>query len=138
MNPSIWRGGTLGSATDCIVAAVVGSLADIYLAGDIAYVGGGFRKGRLHSVVEPASYALPVLFGPEWEDSSDAAAMVKSGGGIPLPRRRAHCALAQLLSSSLGERGNRDRVGRRARATLAQGAAQRTATDLLSLMAERA
>jgi len=138
MNPSIWRGGTLGSATDCIVAAVVGSLADIYLAGDIAYVGGGFRKGRLHSVVEPASYALPVLFGPDWEDSSDAAAMVKSGGGIPLPRRQAHCAMAQLLSSSLGERGNRDRVGWRARATLAQGAAQRTAADLLSLMAERA
>jgi 3-deoxy-D-manno-octulosonic-acid transferase len=59
----------------------VGGLATLYAAGTIAYVGGGFGTSGLHSVLEPAACALPVLFGPAWHASREA--------GLLLARRAA-------------------------------------------------
>ncbi|HEU4525923.1 MAG TPA: glycosyltransferase N-terminal domain-containing protein, partial [Gemmatimonadales bacterium] len=47
----------------------VGVLASFYGAGTMAYVGGGFGRAGLHSVLEPAAWGLPVSFGPRWEES---------------------------------------------------------------------
>ncbi len=60
----------------------VGVLADLYAAGDIAYVGGGFHSAGLHSVVEPAALALPVLFGARIDKSAEAGGLVHAGGGF--------------------------------------------------------
>jgi hypothetical protein len=59
----------------------VGALATLYAAGAIAYVGGGFGTVGLHSVLEPAACARPVLFGPAWHASREA--------GLLLARRAA-------------------------------------------------
>ena len=59
----------------------VGALATLYAAGAIAYVGGGFGTSGLHSVLEPAACARPVLFGPAWHASREA--------GLLLARRAA-------------------------------------------------
>jgi len=48
----------------------------MYRAGEIAYVGGGFGNAGLHSVLEPAACGLPVLFGPRWRESRDAAVLM--------------------------------------------------------------
>ena len=58
-----------------------GVLGDLYAIGDCAYVGGGFHAAGLHSVLEPAAFGLPVLFGPRYQNSRDAALLLQSGGG---------------------------------------------------------
>lgn len=54
----------------------VGGLSTLYAAGEIAYVGGGFGTAGLHSVLEPAACARPVLFGPAWRSSRDAGLLL--------------------------------------------------------------
>ncbi len=131
---AVWRGGALKSGIDCVVVATVGMLADLYLVADVAYVGGGFRKGHLHSVIEPASHAVPVVFGPEYAAFPDAVELVRSGGGASLPRRPGRGEVDQALGSLLRDHERRVEMGLRARATLSQGAARATARALMRLM----
>jgi len=71
-----------GSAAgaDAVVVERVGVLAQLYTAADVAYVGGGFGRKGLHSVLEPAAAAVPVVFGPRHARSAAAAALVGVGG----------------------------------------------------------
>jgi 3-deoxy-D-manno-octulosonic-acid transferase len=55
----------------------VGALATLYGAGTMAYVGGGFGRAGLHSVLEPAAWGVPVAFGPRWRQSRDAALLLE-------------------------------------------------------------
>jgi 3-deoxy-D-manno-octulosonic-acid transferase len=64
----------------------VGVLAALYGAGTMAYVGGGFGRAGLHSVLEPAAWGVPVAFGPRWRESRDAGLLLEAGGGAALTR----------------------------------------------------
>ena len=66
---------------DVVIIDRIGVLGDIYALADIAYVGGGFHAAGLHSVLEPAAFGTPVLFGPRNESSRDAALLSQRGGG---------------------------------------------------------
>jgi 3-deoxy-D-manno-octulosonic-acid transferase len=66
---------------DVIVIDRVGVLGEIYSVADIAFVGGGFHSAGLHSVLEPAAFGTPVLFGSRFENSRDAALLAQRGGG---------------------------------------------------------
>jgi 3-deoxy-D-manno-octulosonic-acid transferase len=67
---------------DVIIVDRMGILGDLYALADVAYVGGGFHRAGLHSVLEPAAFGSPVLFGPQNQKSSDAAALSRAGGGF--------------------------------------------------------
>ena len=67
--------------TEVIVVDRMGILGDLYSNGHAAYVGGGFHGAGLHSVLEPAAFGLPVLFGPRNEASPDAQPLAAAGGG---------------------------------------------------------
>jgi len=67
---------------DVLIVDKIGILAKIYRFGSIAYVGGGFSKNGLHSVIEPAVYGLPVVFGPNLEKSPEAQEMNLLNCGI--------------------------------------------------------
>jgi 3-deoxy-D-manno-octulosonic-acid transferase len=69
-----------GSA-DVVVVDRLGVLGELYVLADIAFVGGGFHAAGLHSVLEPAAFGAPVLFGPKHENSRDAALLAQRGGG---------------------------------------------------------
>src|SRR3989449_11475400 len=56
-----------------IVLDRVGILADLYALADVACVGGGYHRAGLHSVLEPAAFGVPVVIGPHWQMSRDAA-----------------------------------------------------------------
>ena len=58
----------------------VGILAEIYAAGQAAFVGGAFGPG-VHNVLEAAAHGLPVLFGPRMHNSAEALEMVQKGIG---------------------------------------------------------
>ena len=68
-----------------IVVDRVGVLADLYGLGDAAFVGGGYHGAGLHSVLEPAVFGVPVLFGPSWQMSRDAGVLLERGGAVALP-----------------------------------------------------
>ncbi|WP_026999180.1 3-deoxy-D-manno-octulosonic acid transferase [Eisenibacter elegans] len=66
------------AAADCLLIDNVGKLAALYQYADIAYVGGAFRTG-LHNILEPAVFAIPVLFGKKYRRYSEAVALVGLG-----------------------------------------------------------
>jgi 3-deoxy-D-manno-octulosonic-acid transferase len=72
-----------GSTTaDLVIVDSVGVLARLYARATIAYVGGGFHGAGLHSVLEPAAFGVPVLFGPRHSGSRDAGLLLADGGGF--------------------------------------------------------
>jgi 3-deoxy-D-manno-octulosonic-acid transferase len=120
----------------------VGVLAAIYGAGRMAYVGGGFGRAGLHSVLEPAAWGLPVAFGPRWSESRDAALLLEAGAAAALPDGRpAHAAeaLADLWQGWIGDQSRREGQGRRAGEVVerGRGAARRSADLLVGLTSSR-
>jgi 3-deoxy-D-manno-octulosonic-acid transferase len=82
-----------------VVVDQVGFLAELYSLSHIAIVGGGFDKG-VHSVIEPAVFGLPVLFGPRYHVSQEANLLLEKGGGMIFHDQN---DLLQLLQSLLGD-----------------------------------
>jgi len=70
------------TAADLIIVDSVGVLARLYSRATVAYVGGGFHRAGLHSVLEPAAFGVPVLFGPRHTGSRDAGLLLAAGGGF--------------------------------------------------------
>lgn len=67
---------------DVLIVDKIGLLSHIYSYGSIAYVGGGFSRNGLHSVIEPAVFGLPVVFGPNLDKSPEAQEMNLINCGI--------------------------------------------------------
>ena len=63
-----------GSGVDNKVLIVnsMGMLSRMFAYGDIAFIGGGFQKGGIHNILEPAVFGLPVLFGPVYQKFVEA------------------------------------------------------------------
>jgi 3-deoxy-D-manno-octulosonic-acid transferase len=72
------------SGTDVVIVDRVGVLGELYAIADVAFVGGGFHAAGLHSVLEPAAFGAPVLFGPRFQNSRDAALLAQRHGGAPV------------------------------------------------------
>jgi len=64
-----------------LILDTVGFLAKIYRYGKIAVIGGGFFEG-IHSVLEPAAYNLPILFGPKHQKFNEAFELLNSKGAF--------------------------------------------------------
>ncbi len=61
----------------------IGMLAFLYRYGKIAYIGGGFGKG-IHNTLEPITFGLPVIFGPNYTKFEEAVSLVKEGGAFSI------------------------------------------------------
>jgi len=80
-----------------IVVDRVGILADLYALADVAFVGGGYHRAGLHSVLEPAVFGVPVAVGPHWQMSRDATLLLQRGGAIALASDGRHALHSQWL-----------------------------------------
>ncbi len=58
----------------------IGLLTKIYSYAHVAYVGGGFGQPGVHNVLEPATFGVPVIIGPNYSHFAEAVALVHSGG----------------------------------------------------------
>ncbi|PKP13669.1 MAG: 3-deoxy-D-manno-octulosonic acid transferase [Bacteroidetes bacterium HGW-Bacteroidetes-3] len=56
----------------------VGILIKIYSYADVAYVGGGYTKTGVHNVLEPATFGIPILIGPNYHKFNEAVDLVKN------------------------------------------------------------
>ncbi len=82
-----------------IIVDSVGVLMALYQYADVAYVGGSFKQG-VHNVLEPAVYGLPVIFGPEHENSREALELARREGGIVIhDQAECHKILHAMLTS---------------------------------------
>lgn len=61
----------------------IGLLSSLFQYGDIAYIGGGFGTG-IHNILEPATFGMPVLFGPKYHDFKEALDLVQLGAAFPI------------------------------------------------------
>lgn len=58
----------------------VGILTKIYSRANIAYVGGGYTKSGIHNVLEPATFGVPVVIGPNFKKFKEAQDLVLLNG----------------------------------------------------------
>jgi 3-deoxy-D-manno-octulosonic-acid transferase len=69
--------------TNILILNTIGHLNTAYQYCDFAYVGGGF-SGKLHNILEPAVFGLPVMFGPHHNRFPEAQAFIDNGFGFAL------------------------------------------------------
>lgn len=69
---------------DVFIIDTVGILTKIYSYGTIAYVGGGFGNPGIHNILEPATFGIPIVIGPNYSNFAEAVSLVKLGGCISI------------------------------------------------------
>jgi 3-deoxy-D-manno-octulosonic-acid transferase len=113
------------STADLIIVDRVGVLGDLYALANVAFVGGGFHAAGLHSVVEPAAFGAPVMFGPRWRMSRDASLLLHARGAVATQDAP---TMAEQLREWLASADARRAAGDRAREIVRTGvgAAERT------------
>ncbi|MEO7987831.1 MAG: glycosyltransferase N-terminal domain-containing protein, partial [Gemmatimonadales bacterium] len=119
-----------------LVVDRVGVLATVYGAATLAYVGGGFGRSGLHSVLEPAAWGIPVTFGPHWQQSRDAQLLLESGAAVAVESSE---SLARTWIGWIDDEGGWSVAKRKAREVVERGlgAARRSAELLDELISSR-
>ena len=110
---------------DVVIVDRVGVLGDLYALADVAFVGGAFHAAGLHSVLEPAAFGAPVLFGPRFGGTRDARLLLDADAAVSVEDG---AGLEDALLRWLGTPSERIAAGRAAREVVhaGLGAAQRS------------
>lgn len=69
---------------DVFIINTIGILTKIYSYADIAYVGGGFGNPGVHNILEPATFGIPIIIGPNFSHFAEAIALTNLGGCISI------------------------------------------------------
>lgn len=126
---------TAAGTADVILVDRVGVLGDLYALAGAAYVGGGFHAAGLHSVLEPAAFGVPVIFGPRHHNSRDAALLIECDGGESVSDAP---TLTRALRIVLTEPDTRRSAGEAAKALVGAGlGASARSVDLIEKMLAR-
>lgn len=72
---------------DVFIIDTIGILTKIYSYADIAYVGGGFGHPGVHNILEPATFGIPILIGPNFSHFAEATDLVNLKGCIPIKNK---------------------------------------------------
>ena len=81
---------------DVFIIDTIGILTKIYSYADIAYVGGGFGNPGVHNILEPATFGVPIIIGPNYSHFAEATALVNIEGCISISTQN---ELNETLSS---------------------------------------
>ena len=65
-----------------LIVDTVGLLTKIYSYADIAYVGGGFGNPGIHNILEPATFGIPIVIGPNYSHFAEAVEIIKIDAAI--------------------------------------------------------
>lgn len=83
---------------DVFIIDTIGILTKIYSYADIAYVGGGFGNPGIHNILEPATYGVPIVIGPNYSNFAEATALVNLEGCISVSNKKElEAALISLI-----------------------------------------
>jgi 3-deoxy-D-manno-octulosonic-acid transferase len=82
----------------------IGILTKIYSYADIAYVGGGFGNPGVHNILEPATFGIPIVIGPNYSHFAEATALVGLEGCISVKNQSELNEAFDLLLQNEDER----------------------------------
>lgn len=110
-----------------ILFDVLGLLAHAYRAADFAYVGGALHN-RVHNVLEPAYFGLPLLTGPKITHAPEAVELNHRGGLFIIRTKKEVLEILQLTS----DRKEAIRFSNRQFVETGRGAAERIYWEISS------
>ena len=64
------------TAAHVLIIDSIGILSQVYAYADVAYVGGGFGAG-IHNILEPATYGIPIVMGPNYQKFQEAKDLIQ-------------------------------------------------------------
>ena len=82
---------------DVFIIDVVGILTKIYSYADIAYVGGGYGNPGVHNILEPATFGVPIIIGPNFSHFAEATALVYMGGCVSISDKESLFDILEIL-----------------------------------------
>lgn len=89
----------------------VGILTKIYSYADITYVGGGYTKSGVHNVLEPATFGVPIVIGPNYNKFNEAIELVNEEACFTIDNSK---KLSVLLRKFFNEKQKRFTAGNKA------------------------
>ncbi len=92
------------SNSNVFIIDTIGILTKIYSYADIAYVGGGFGNPGVHNILEPATFGVPVVIGPNYSHFAEATALVNMEGCISIQNQTQLNEAFDLLLQNEDER----------------------------------
>ena len=92
------------SNSNVFIIDTIGILTKIYSYADIAYVGGGFGNPGVHNILEPATFGVPVVIGPNYSHFAEATALVNMEGCISIQNQNQLNEAFDLLLHNEDER----------------------------------
>lgn len=85
---------------DVFIINTIGLLTKIYSYADIAYVGGGFGNPGVHNILEPATFGIPIVIGPNFTHFAEAIALVNMEGCVSISsQNQLNDTFSNLLSN---------------------------------------
>ncbi|MCF6128379.1 3-deoxy-D-manno-octulosonic acid transferase [Flavobacterium sp. AS60] len=85
---------------DVLIVDTIGILTKIYSYADIAYVGGGFGNPGVHNILEPATFGIPIIVGPNFSHFAEAVALVHQQGCVSIANQNElNDAFSNLISN---------------------------------------
>ncbi|AEW85502.1 3-deoxy-D-manno-octulosonic acid transferase [Flavobacterium columnare NBRC 100251 = ATCC 23463] len=88
----------------------IGILTKIYSYADMAYVGGGFGNPGVHNILEPATFGVPVIIGPNYSHFAEATALVHQKGCISISDQTELIQAFNLLIQNEDERREKGHI----------------------------
>jgi len=109
-----WSEAGRGPAADCLLVDAMGLLQAFYSVSAVCFVGGTLDDTGGHNLLEPALFAKPALFGPNYRNARHAGdVLIKEKGGFlteTAPRMAA--ALNSLLTDPAALKAARENASR--------------------------
>lgn len=85
---------------DVLIVDTIGILTKIYSYAEIAYVGGGFGNPGIHNILEPATFGIPIIVGPNFTNFAEAVALVHQEGCVCIANQNElNDAFSNLISN---------------------------------------
>jgi 3-deoxy-D-manno-octulosonic-acid transferase len=82
---------------DVLIIDNIGMLSSLYQYGTIAFIGGGFGK-NIHNILEPATFGLPIIFGPKYHNFIEAKELIHLGGAFSISSSENFKKIVNMLS----------------------------------------
>lgn len=90
-----------------IIVDNIGLLSSLYQYADVAIIGGGF-SGKLHNILEAATFGIPILFGPKHHRFQEAKEFISAGAAFTFSDQK---SLDENLNLLMINDGNRKKSG---------------------------
>jgi 3-deoxy-D-manno-octulosonic-acid transferase len=93
------------STYEVLIIDTIGLLTKIYSYADAVYVGGAFKTG-LHNILEPATFGVPIVIGPEFHKFKEARELVALEGCISVKSQTEFSTIFEKLKTDKNFRVN--------------------------------